>query len=117
MSTDKKIVNLMPRAVNLHTKDAIIQLPMCVASPEMEMEHNDKYSIDGLGFEFMKHPVCVKIKNMPEPSEDTIYIVDADVLMHCKGRTDVFALAYGQPFDSVDNSGMPSVLVAAPAGE
>ena len=83
----KKLINLTPHAVNLYKKDVLVETiePSGIVPRLKEIE----VQIDDLnGFPLMKK-FFGEPEDMPEPQENTIYIVSALLAGQLKHRSDV----------------------------
>lgn len=94
-----KIINLTPHSITFLDKDGNVLIHVdpsgSLARVSVSKEHVDTYG--GIP---VKKSVFGEVEGLPDPQENTIYIVSSLVAQRCRGRDDVFI-----PDDSVRDEG------------
>lgn len=89
---EKKLVNLTPHTVTLVCGQLTVEIPPSgqVARVSATAQQVGSIEIDGFSFPVVK-TVFGEVTGLPEPQEDTVYIVSTLVLSAVQGRKDVVA--------------------------
>lgn len=82
-----KIVNLTPHDINIVTENGNINIPTSGIIARCSVNRETVDFINGIP---INRTVFGKVENLPEPQENTIYIVSSLVGQAASDRTDVF---------------------------
>jgi len=111
---EKKLVNLTPHTVTLvcGNKTVDIQPSGQVARVSATAQQVGTITIDGFDFPVVK-TVFGDVQGLPEPAENTIYIVSTLVLSAAQGRNDLVAPNTGAAIRDADGKivGVPGFQV------
>lgn len=111
---EKKIINLTPHTVTLvcGNKTVDIQPSGQVARVSATAQQVGTVTIDGFDFPVVK-TVFGEVTGLPEPQEDTVYIVSTLVLNAAQGRNDLVAPNTGAAIRDADGKivGVPGFQV------
>lgn len=89
-------VNLTPHDINI-VGDAVVQVPVRTIEPSGTIARLSQETVqidiwDGIP---ITKTVYGEVEDLPDPKEDTIYIVSFPVANHCKWRHDLFVPSQG----------------------
>ena len=111
---EKKLVNLTPHTVTLVCGQLTVEIPPSgqVARVSATSQEVGSVEIDGFSFPVVK-TVFGEVTGLPEPAENTIYIVSTLVLSAVQGRKDVVAPNTGAAIGDADGKivGVPGFQV------
>ena len=90
MTNNVKVVNCTPHDVNLITKSGNITFPRSGIIPRLKEVQNkiSSVTVNSIKIDIMRKSFS-EIEGLPEPQENTIYIVSALVAGAVKGRDDL----------------------------
>ena len=114
-----KFVNLTPHPITLRGEggDQVIQ-PSGEVARVSQTPGEEIGAVNGIPV--YSAPVTGAVEGLPQPQDDTVYIVSGMVLAHCQGREDVFGPGTGPKDGAVRNEKGHIVavtrLIAAPKG-
>lgn len=90
VATRTLIVNLMPVEVPLIDDRGVLTTYPAKANPvQLKTTEMDATGVVADGYSLSK-VVVREILNLPPMTDNTIFLVPVDVLIYCRGRTDIF---------------------------
>jgi hypothetical protein len=90
MTNNINVVNCTPHDINLVTEKGNITFPRSGIIPRLTEQQNKINSINSNGIEIdIMEKSFNEVEGLPEPKENTIYIVSALVAGACKNRDDL----------------------------
>jgi len=111
---DTRIINLTPHTVTLVCGQLTVEIPPSgqVARVSATAQQVGSVEIDGFSFPVVK-TVFGDVQGLPEPQEDTVYIVSTLVLSAAQGRNDLVAPNTGAAIRDADGKivGVPGFQV------